>query len=162
MRGVRFSRAENPIMAIKDPFSIDISLRHRDPSFSQERVSEALSLSPVGAYPVGVTRLGKVRSKWSHFYARLEEGNYASEFEGALTKVVLFLKRKETFWTDFIGVDGSVKLILNHTIHPLCEEGDKCFELSLAPEFLRQLSVRGIGLEVQGWHGSVKTRRSIH
>ena len=43
------------------------------------------------------------------------------------------------FWTDFIGGNGEVELILNHTIGPRAEEGDKCFDLFLAPDFTRLL-----------------------
>jgi hypothetical protein len=154
--------AEDSIMATKDPFSIDISLRHHDRSYSSASISKALSLRPLAAYAVGDKRLGKVRSRWSFFYARLQKGDYASEFEGALTKVELFLKKKRAFWADFAGRGGNVKLILNHTIHPVWEEGDKCFELSLAPEFLSLLSCRGISLEVRGWQRGIRTRRSTH
>ncbi|MGA9526773.1 MAG: hypothetical protein WBS24_01525 [Terriglobales bacterium] len=147
-------------MMTKDSFSINISLRHRDPSYSLESISKALSLKPLAAYSVGCKQLGKVRSKWSSYYAHLQNGDYASEFEGALKRVVSFLKKNNDFWTDFIVGDGSVTLILNHTINPEWKNGDKCFELSLTPTFLSHLSARGIGLRVQGWQGPTQKRKS--
>lgn len=44
----------------KDPFSIDIVLRH--PSYSSESISEALSIKPQGSHGVG-QRLGKLHAK---------------------------------------------------------------------------------------------------
>jgi hypothetical protein len=76
-----------------------------------------------------------------------------------LTRVVSFLKKNAAFWTDFIGENGDVELILNHTISAHEEEGDKCIELSLAPAFLKHLSSRGIGLRVQGWQGRTKKKK---
>ncbi|HTW58506.1 MAG TPA: hypothetical protein VMD99_10260 [Terriglobales bacterium] len=137
----------------KDPFSIKIALRH--PSYSPQRISEALSLKPEWSHSAG-QRFIKWRAKWTYFYACLEKGDYASEFEGALANAVSFLDKKATFWTDFIGGNGEVELILNHTINPQEEAGDKCFELYLAPALLKHLSTRGIGLRVQGWQRGVK------
>ena len=90
----------------------------------------------------------------------LQEGDYASDFEGALIKVVSFLKKNNAFWTDFIGGDGDVELTLNFATHPQWKEGDKCIELSFAPAFLSHLSTRGIGLRVQGWYRSLKKKKS--
>jgi hypothetical protein len=137
----------------KDPFSIQIALRHA--SYSQEYISEALSLKPELSHEVSEIFL-KAPAKWTVFYATLQRGDYASEYEGALTKVALFLEKNSSFWADFIGGDGEVDLILNHTINPQAEAGDECFELHLSPDFLRNLSIRGIGLRVQGWQGNVK------
>jgi len=142
----------------KDPFSIDIVLHH--PSRSRDSISEALSIKPQGAHTAG-QKLGKLRAKRTYFYSRLQQGDYVSEFEGALTKVVSFLEKKAAFWTDFIGGNGDVELILNHTVGPQEEEGDKCFELYLAPDFLRHLSTRRIGLRVQGWQRGVKTKEFV-
>ncbi len=147
------------MMATKDSFSIDISLHHRDPLYSPEDISNTLSIKPLGAYPVGVW-LGKSRSKWSSFYARLQEGDHTSEYQGALAKVTSFLEKNAAFWTEFVSGEGEVVLVLNHTIHPGEEERDKCFELYLAPAFLTQLSTRGIGLKVQGWQGASRRRSS--
>jgi hypothetical protein len=148
---------ENSVTKTQDPFSIKIALRH--PSYSPQRISEALSLRPEFSHAVGQIFL-KAPARWTVFYATLQKGDYASEYEGALTKVALFLERNSIFWADFIGGDGEVELILNHAINPQDEEGDKCFELYLAPAFLRDLSTRGIGLRVQGWQG--KTVQTAH
>jgi hypothetical protein len=143
----------------RDPFRIDIVLRH--PSCTPQSISKALSLKPKGSWAVG-QRVTKVPAKWAFFYACLQKGDYISKFEGALTNVVSFLEKHSAFWTDFIAGKGEVELILNHTIGPQEEEGDKCFELSLAPAFMRILSSRCIGLRVQGWQGGIgtKNRRS--
>jgi len=131
----------------KDPFTIKITLRH--PFYSPESISKALSLKPELSHAVGKA-VAKVPAKWSLFHACLQKGNYASEVERALDRVVLFLEKHETFWTDFAHENGEVELVLNHTI---CsgEKGYKCLKLYLAPDFLRHLSSRGIGLEIQGW-----------
>jgi hypothetical protein len=137
----------------KDPFSIDIVLRH--PSCTPQSISKALSLKPKGSWAVG-QKVVKAPAKWTFFHACLQKGDYVSKFEGALTNVASFLERNSAFWPDFFGGKGEVELILNHTINLQEEEGDKCFELHLAPEFLRDLSIRGIGLRVQGWQGNVE------
>jgi hypothetical protein len=142
----------------KDFFSIDIVLHH--PSCGPESISEALSIKPQGAHAMG-QRLGKLRAKRTFFYACLQKSEYVSELEGALAKAVRFLEKHAAFWTDFIGGRGEVELILNHTIYPKEEEGDKSFELYLAPDFLRHLSTRGIGLRVQGWQAGVKTKVAL-
>jgi len=139
----------------KDPFSIDIVLRH--PSYSPESISEALSLKPVGSWGVG-QRLVETPAKWSYFFASLEKGDDVSGYESALANVALFLEKNAAYWADFMGGSGEVELILNHTIEPQQGEGDKVLELYLAPAFLRDLSTRGIGLRVQGWQGTLKTR----
>jgi hypothetical protein len=141
----------------KDFFSIDIVLHH--PSCGPESISEALSIKAQS--PRNGSRLRKFRAKRTFFYACLQKGEYVSELEGALAKVVRFLEKHAAFWTDFIGGRGEVELILNHTIYPQEEEGDKCFELYLAPDFLRHLSTRDIGLRVQGWQAGVKTKVAL-
>jgi hypothetical protein len=113
----------------KDPFSIEIVLRH--PSYSPERISKALSLKPKGSWAVG-QRVVKVPAKHTYFCACLEQADCGSDFEGALANVVLFLEKNATFWTDFKDGNGGVELILNHEINPQDAEGDKCFELYLA------------------------------
>jgi hypothetical protein len=137
----------------KDPFSIKIAIRH--PAYSPKKISEALSLKPELSPAVG-KRFLKTPAKWTFFYACLQKGDCVSEFETPLNNVVLFLEKNAALWTDFIRGNGEVELILNHTIAPQEEEGDKCFDLYLAPAFLSNLSTRGIGLRVQGWQGSVK------
>ena len=138
----------------EDPFSIDIVLRH--PSYSSESISKGLSLNPDGGWAGGQTVV-KSPAKWTYFHARLQKGDAVSDLEGALANVALFLEKNAAFWTDFVGGNGEVELILNHTIYPQEEEGDKCFQLYLAPSFLAHLSTRGIGLRVQGWQESAKT-----
>jgi hypothetical protein len=110
----------------KDFFSIDIVLCR--PSYSPESISKALSIKPQGAHAVG-DKFGGLCAKWTFVCARLHEGDYASEFERALSNVVLFLHENAGFWTDFIGGNGEVDLILNHTIYRPEKEGGKCFEL---------------------------------
>lgn len=136
------------MMKSKDPFSIDIVLRH--PSRSPESISRALSLKPEGSREVG-QKLGASRAKRTFFHARLQEGVAYSQYEGALANVARFVKKNEAFLTDFTSGDGEVELVLNHTIRPQEEDGDSCLELYLAPALLRDLSARGIGLRVQGW-----------
>jgi hypothetical protein len=134
----------------KDQFSIDIVLRH--PTYLPQRIPRALSLKPKASW-TGRQQVIKVPTKGTFFYSCLQKDDRASEFESALRKVAAFLEKNSAFWTDFIGKDGEVELILNHAISLQEESGDKCFELSLAPAFLRDLSVRGVGLRVQGWQG---------
>jgi len=142
----------------KDSFSIDIVLGH--PLHSPESISAALSLKPKASWPVGEDLGRKVRAKSSFFYAQLLEGSAPSDYEPALKRVCRFLRRNEAFWTDFAGGGGHVELILNHNVTPQEEEGDKCFELYLAPAFLQELSTRDIGLRVQGWQGKFSAEGS--
>jgi hypothetical protein len=144
---------ENSVTTTKNPFSIEIALRH--PSYSPESISAALSVKPLGSHAVG-DRFAGLRAGWTSFFACLQKGNDVSEFEGALAHVAIFLEKNAAFWAGFIGGNGEVELILNHTIYPQEEEGDKCFELHIAPAFLAHLSTRGIGLRVQGWQGRSK------
>ena len=107
-------------------FSVDIVLRH--PSRSPESISEALSLKPKSAYGVG-QNLGAMPAKRTFFQACLQEALASSDYEDALTKVGQFLEKNAAFWSDFIGGNGEVELILNHAIEPQEEEGDKILEL---------------------------------
>jgi hypothetical protein len=143
----------------KDSFSIDLVLRH--PTHSPESISAALSLRPKASWPVD-ENLGRVRAKWSLFYARLLEGVACSDYERALKNVRRFLRKNAAFLTDFTGGNGEVELILNQTVSPQEQEGDECFELYLAPAFLRDLCTRDIGLRVQGWQGSAKGKKSAN
>lgn len=138
---------------MKDSFSIDIVLRH--PSYSPEGISKALSIEPQASWAAGKS-LGTLRAQGTFFHACLQKGDNSSDYETALAEVVSFLKRNAAFWPDFIGGHGEVEVILNHTIRPQEEEGDRCFELSLDPAFLSHLSSRGIGLRVQGSTGKAK------
>ena len=139
----------------KDHFNIKIALRH--PSYSAENISESLSLKPELSHAVGHQGPGTLRAKWNFFSACLQEGNDVADLEDALANVTFFLEKNAPFWTQFIGGNGDVELILNHTIYPQEEEGDKCFELYLTAAFLGNLSARGIGLRVQGWQGGIQT-----
>jgi hypothetical protein len=139
----------------KEPFSIDIVLRH--PSRSPESIAEALSLKPKGAYSVG-QNLGTLSAKWTFFHACLQEARDPSDYESALAKVGQFLEKNAAFWADFIAGNGEAELVLNHALEPPEEEGDKILEMYLGPAFLRALSAQGVGLRVQGWQGTVKTR----
>ena len=71
-----------------ESFSFDMVLRH--PSHSPESISKALSLKPKASWPAGED-LGRVRAKWSFFYARLLEGPLP-ECERALKTVRRFLR----------------------------------------------------------------------
>jgi hypothetical protein len=146
-------QVESQKVMTKDPFSIDISLRH--PYYKAERIIRALSIKPQGAYSVGDAR-GSRKAKRTHVYARLQHGDYASQFGRALFKISSFIKKNETFWADFKSGDGVVELILNHAISPAWEEDDQCFELSFTPAFLAGLSAYGIGLRVQVWQEEAK------
>jgi len=116
-----------------------------------------LSLTPEFSHAVG-ERFLKAPAKLTFFDACLQKGDRVSEFETALNDVVLFIEKNAAFWTDFIGGNGEVDLILNHTINPQDAAGDKCFELYLAPTFLSHLSDAGMGLRVQSWQGSAETK----
>ncbi len=140
----------------KDSYSIDILLRHS--SHSPEIISAALSLKPVATWRVG-ENLVKVRAKRSFFYARLHEGTGSSSYERALKHAYRFLRKNASFLDEFKGGSGQVELILNHTVGLQEEEGDKSFELHIAPAFLTELAARGIGLRVQGCQqGAAKAR----
>ena len=135
-------------MTSKDSFSIDIVLRH--PSYSPERISEALSIKPQGFRTAGNEFEG-LRAKWTSVYARLREGSTSSAHETALADVVLFLEKNAAFWTDFTSGNGEVELVLNYSYMEKAEHGDLCLELHLEPRLLAQLSSLGIGLRVQAW-----------
>lgn len=145
----------------RDSFSVDILLRH--PSHNPETISAALSLKPTASWAVGQD-LGKIRAKWSFYYARLQEGIGSSGYERALKKVCRFLRKNATFLTDFKGGKGEVELILNHAVDLQDEKGDQCIELHIGPAFLGELAARNIALRVQGWQrfrkqDASKTRR---
>jgi hypothetical protein len=135
----------------KNPFTIDIVLRH--PSRSPESISEALSLEPKSAYSAG-QNLGTLPAKWTFFHGCLQKAHDSSDYKSALAKVGQFIEKNAAFWTDFMGGNGEVEVILNYTVEPQEEKGDKILELYLAPAFLRDLSARGIGLRVQAWQGT--------
>ena len=145
-------------MASRNPFSISIVLRH--PAYTPEKISRSLSLKPMGSWSVGQKVVNRA-AKWTFFYARLRQGDYSSKFPAALKSVAQFIDKNAAFWSDFMSGNGEVELILNHTISPQDQEGDKNFEFHLAPEFLGTLSARGIGLRVQGWQGRARRRTSV-
>lgn len=122
----------------KDAFSIDIVLRHKERS--AESISRALSIL---GHPLGVNA----------FIARLQVGDNASDYSASLQDLVEFLNMNKEYWRDFIRTGGEAEIVLNHTIPPGWESGDKCFELQLASSFLNQLSCIGVGLRIQGWQG---------
>jgi len=100
--------------------------------------------------------LGPLPAKWTFFHACLQEGRDPSQYESALAKVGQFLEKNTGFWADFMGENGEVELILNHTIEPEQKEGDKVLGIYLSPAFLRHLSTQGIGLRVQGRQGFLR------
>lgn len=135
----------------KDRFSINIVLHH--PTYTPESITQALSIKPLGSHAVG-DKFAGLQAKRTSFHACLQKGDNPSQYEDALHNVALFIEKSSAFWADFMSGDGEVELILNHTIVPQEEEGDKLLELYLAPAFLRDLSARGIGLRVQAWQGT--------
>lgn len=79
--------------------------------------------------------------------------------KNALNTVVRFLEKHARFWPDFIGGDREVQLILNYSISQRAEQWDKCFEIYLAPEFLKGLSAQSIGLRVPRWQGFATSKQ---
>jgi len=135
-------------MTTNDSFSIDIALRHA--SFTPEHISNALSITPRLSHDAGQHKKGLPKG-WNWFYAILHDGNTLDDYENALSRTVLFLEKNSTFWRDFIGEQGEVELILNHTLLNEPAQGDLCLQLYLASEFMRRLSALGVGLRIQGW-----------
>jgi len=136
-------------MTAKDSFSVDIALSH--PSYTPEHISHALSIKLRASYKAG-HEMSNLRKSWTHFYATLQEGDSAVEYENALSSAILFIEKNAAFWRDFIGGHGEVEIILNHTLLEKPTRGDLCLQLHLRPDFLRRLSTLGIGLRVQGWN----------
>jgi len=136
-------------MTTQDSFSIDIALRH--PSCTPEHISDALSIKPRASRKAGHQIAGLPKS-WTHFYATLQKGDSTPDYENALRRAVLFIEKNAAFWPDFIGEQGEVELILNHTLLEEPARGDLCLQLHLPPDFLRRLSALGIGLSVQAWN----------
>src|SRR5579859_6134877 len=95
----------------RDPFFIDIALRHA--SYRAEDISAALSIEPKIAHSTGDQRGSHAKWKRSSFVARLQEGNLASDFDGALADIARFVERHSLFWTEFVSGGGEVELILN-------------------------------------------------
>src|SRR5260370_5785082 len=139
-------------MTTKDSFSIDIVLRH--PSYDLGSIAKALSITPRASRAADDKSAGSHQQR-TFFHARLQEGNGSSDYENALAKVVAFLEKNATFWTDFMNGQGEVELILNHSLLEHAEQGDLCLEVHLEPVFLEHLSSRRINLRVQGWKGPV-------
>jgi hypothetical protein len=103
--------------------------------------------------------LGRVRAKWSFFYARLLDSVASSDHDRALKHVCRFLRKNAAFWADFAGGNGEMELVLNHTVNLQEQGADECFELYVAPVFLSELSTWGFGLRVQGWQGRARDKR---
>jgi len=136
-------------MTANDSFSIDIALRH--PSCTRERISKALSIKPRASHRGG-SKIENRPKSWTHFFATLQKGDCPDDYENALNRAVLFIEKNAAFWPDFIGGQGEVELILNHTLLEERARGDLCLRLHLRPDFLRRLSALGIGLRIQGWN----------
>jgi hypothetical protein len=109
-----------------------------------ESIAHALSLKPVAT---------RSEANWNWFCAPLQTGDGASDYNAALAKVADFLNANSAYWPDFMLTGGEAEVVLNHTIAPIWESGDKCFELQLAPSFLQRFSSMGIALRIQGWQG---------
>lgn len=127
---------------LRDSFTIELILRH--PSRSGLSIAKALSLEPRIAY-------SKPRARGTYFQTILQSGDSPAKFRLALPRIVRFLRKNKKFWRDFIAEKGSGEIVFNHAIFPQTEEGDKCFELSLASAFCEHLSANGMGLKIQGW-----------
>jgi len=127
---------------LRDSFTIELILRH--PSRSASSIAKALSVEPRFAN-------SKPRARGAYFQAILESGDSPAKFRLALPRIVRFLRKNKKFWRDFIAEKGSGEIVFSHAIFPQTEEGDKCFELSLAPAFCEYLSASGMGLKIQGW-----------
>jgi hypothetical protein len=136
-------------MTAKDSFSIDIALSH--PSCTPEHISHALSIQPRASHKAG-HEISNLRKSRTHFYATLQKGDSAVDYENALSSAVLFIEKNAAFWRDFISGHGEVEIILNHTLLEEPTQGDLSLQLRLQPDFLRRLSTLGIGLRVQGWN----------
>jgi hypothetical protein len=147
----------------KDPFRIRISIRH--PSYTPTHICKELHIKPELSHAAGDDFIGRKKWKWSAACAPLQEGKYASQLESSLKRAASFLRKHSDFLKDLTEGEGDVELILDLTISDGWEEGDKNFELSLAPAFLADLATRGIGLRVQGWQGKAApkgtTRRAM-
>jgi len=117
-------------------------------------------MKPLWSHTAGDRFIGRRKWKLTHFYALLQKGDYASQFERRLRKVVSFLKKHSAFLNALTKSNGEAEIILNHTINLQDEEGDKNFELSLAPAFVVCLASQRIGLRVQGWQGKAPRKRS--
>jgi hypothetical protein len=123
-----------------DSYSIDLVLRH--PSLDLSNISVGLSLETFrnwrGSGPCS-------------FSGRLQAGHLTSDFGVALAKVATWLDAHAAYFTGFLQAGGEAELVLNHAVSRMEEPGDKCFELRLGPEFLQQLSSKGVALRIQGW-----------
>jgi hypothetical protein len=123
-----------------DSYSIDLVLRH--PSLDVSSISAPLSLETFRSWRRGGP---------SSFYGRLQAGHLTSDFGGALAKVAAWLDAHAAYFTEFGQAGGEAELVLNHAISRMEKPGDQCFELRLEPEFLQQLSSKGVALRIQGW-----------
>src|ERR1700690_3610085 len=133
-----------------DSYSIDVVLRH--PSRDANSISVALSLEPF-------LNWGTDQSGGCSFYGRLQAGRKPSGYSASLAKVAAWLDAHATYFTEFVQAGGEAELLLNHAISPMEEPGDKCFELRLEPEFLRQVSSKRVALKIQGWQVGSATCR---
>jgi hypothetical protein len=148
------------MVTMKDGFKLDIALSH--PARDTAAFTKALLIEPEFVRMKGAS-LEKQVANSTRWHACLAEGAGEDAFASGSEQVALFLEKNATFWPDFISEGGEVELIFNHTVHPQDHEGDKCFELYLAPAFLSivsHVSNRGIGLRVQGWQGTSKSAGS--
>jgi hypothetical protein len=132
---------------LRDSFSIDlILLILRHPSRNATSIAKALSVKPQIAY-------SKPRTRQTYFHAVLQRGNSSAKFRLALPRIIRFLSKNQTFWRNLTNEKGSAELVFNHSIFPQAVNGDKCFELFLAPVFCECLSASGIGLKIQASQG---------
>jgi hypothetical protein len=127
---------------LRDSFTIDLILSH--PSRSARSIAKALSVRPQLAF-------SNQRTQRTYLKVALQNGNSPAKFQLALSKVVRFLRKNETFWKKLLAEKGSGEIVFNHAIFPQTEKGDKCFEVSLTSAFCEHLSQSGIGLKIQGW-----------
>src|SRR5580704_2029642 len=127
---------------LRDSFTVEMVLRH--PSRSELSIGKALSVNPRVAFI-------KPNARGALFQAILQKGNSSGKFRVALSRVVRFLRRNGKLLRKFIYESGSGEIVINFWTSLKFQEGDKCFELLLAPAFCEQLSASGLGLKIQVW-----------
>ena len=133
---------------VVDEFRLDLNLHH--PFCDPHEITNELSLTPWFAVEHG-TDIGKVLLKKTSWLCHFRGGNTDPEFTKALEDTASLLSGHEAFISGFIEQGGEVELALNSATDSAYSPGDKVFELSLHPWFLRLLGERKIQLRVQVW-----------
>jgi len=129
--------------AAADSWSVDLHLRHN--STDELAAIRSILLDSPAVRAVGEG--GTVRFAM----LRIQTGHGVSKYDVALRDVVNFLHLHASHLHAFTSGGGDVDLVLNHTTISPENSSDKTFDLWLAPELLKQLSLTGIGLRIVGW-----------